>query len=177
MKTNPTAMTRPAYENPNYRESRLDISDVEELADQLDTRFRLPGGFRVGWDGLLGLIPGVGDLVTNGISFYIIFRAADAGCPPSVLLRMALNVLVDNLIDAIPFLGNIFDFFWKANSKNLELLRRYTFDPRRTTRSSRGVVFATLFAIAVLIFGTMALAAYLLYTLFRYLADSGATYY
>ncbi|HEX4923875.1 MAG TPA: DUF4112 domain-containing protein [Bdellovibrionales bacterium] len=168
---NPSGAPRTKYDT--FHDVSDAVSEVRELARQLDTRFKLPGGIPVGWDGLIGLIPGVGDLATNAISFYIIFRAADAGCPPSVLMRMGLNVLIDNILDAIPFLGNVFDFFYKSNTKNLALMERYALDPARTARGSRGVVVATLFAVATAIFGAMALAAYLAYSLFKYLSDTG----
>ncbi|RYE92224.1 MAG: DUF4112 domain-containing protein [Oxalobacteraceae bacterium] len=60
----------------------------------LDSKYRLPGGFRVGWDGILGFIPGLGDVATSGISLYILFQAAILGAPPAVLGRMLREVIV-----------------------------------------------------------------------------------
>jgi hypothetical protein len=119
--------------------------DIKRLSKLMDSEFGAPGGFRFGWDGLLGLIPFVGDLVTNGASLYIVLRAAGLGCPPSVLLRMGLNLFIDNLLDVIPLLGNILDFVWRANNKNVALLESYLKAPDRTVRSSRVVVWFTVF--------------------------------
>lgn len=65
---------------------------VQRLARLMDSSIRLPGGFRIGVDGLIGLVPGIGDLATAGVSFYIIVQAVRAGVPTRVLTRMALNV-------------------------------------------------------------------------------------
>ncbi|MCC2680235.1 MAG: hypothetical protein K0R29_2811, partial [Pseudobdellovibrio sp.] len=117
---------------------RLDNSshDVRILADWLDSKFRLPLGIRIGFDSILGFIPGVGDLVTNVTSIYIIARAAMLGCPPTVLMQMAFNVFIDNLIDTIPLLGNFIDVFWRSNTKNVALLDRYLQQPDRVRKSS-----------------------------------------
>lgn len=124
--------------------------DLKKLSVLLDSQYGV-GAFRFGWDGILGLIPGLGDLVTNGASMYIIIRAAAMGCPASILLRMGGNLFIDNLLDVIPLFGNIFDFIWKANNKNIVLLENYLGDPQRTVRSSRIVVWLTvLFLIAMM---------------------------
>ncbi|RZA04336.1 MAG: DUF4112 domain-containing protein [Proteobacteria bacterium] len=119
------------------------------LAEMLDSKFRLPGGIRVGWDGILGFIPGLGDVATSGISLYILFQAAMMGAPPAILGRMALNILIDNVLDFIPVIGNLFDFFWKSNLKNIALLDRYLADPARTARRSRWAIALTVAAVAI----------------------------
>jgi hypothetical protein len=149
-----------------------DISDVRRLARELDSKFEVLG-IRVGWDGVLGLFPGIGDLVTNAMSFYILFRAADLGCPPSVLLRMGFNIFVDNLFDAIPILGNVFDVFYRSNLKNLALIERYAQDPHRTARTSRAVVFGLLFVFALLMIAMVGFAVWGVIKLFQYLGDGG----
>lgn len=129
------------------------LREVRKIADFLDSKFHLPFGWKIGWDGILGLIPGIGDLTTNLISFYILYQAAVIGCPLSVVLRMFLNVLIDNVLDTIPLLGNIFDFMWKANNKNLAIIESYLQQPHKTVRSSQAVVFATLVLLALLLVG------------------------
>lgn len=129
------------------------LAEIRKLAHLLDSRFRLPFGWKIGWDGILGLIPGIGDIATNSLSLYIIFRAALLGCPPSVLLRMGLNLAVDNLLDLIPLLGNLFDFVWKANNKNLALLESYLLRPRRVTIASRVLIALTLALILAVLGG------------------------
>ncbi|MDZ7826915.1 MAG: DUF4112 domain-containing protein [Gammaproteobacteria bacterium] len=98
---------------------------MHRLAGLMDSSVRLPGGFRVGVDGLIGLIPGIGDLAAAGTSFYIIALAARAGVPRRGLARMALNVAVDAGIGAIPVLGDLFDFAFKANLRNARLMDKY----------------------------------------------------
>ncbi len=91
----------------------------------MDSSVRLPGGFRVGVDGLIGLVPGVGDLAAAGVSFYIVAQAAHAGVPARVLARMVLNVALDAVVGAIPVLGDVFDVAFKANLRNARLMDAY----------------------------------------------------
>lgn len=130
------------------------LSQIRSLAQILDSRFEGPYGWRFGLDGIIGLIPVVGDIVTSSFSFYILYGAAMMGCPPTVILRMGLNILLENLADMIPLVGNLFDFYWKANQKNVALLENYLIQPRQTARSSQitlGLVL--LFILFVLISG------------------------
>lgn len=97
---------------------------LEALSRWLDDLIRIPVvGWRFGLDALIGLVPGVGDTVTTIASFYILVAGVRYGVPKITLLRMALNIGIDYLAGVIPFLGDIFDFFWKSNSKNLDLLK------------------------------------------------------
>ncbi|UYG04719.1 DUF4112 domain-containing protein [Halomonas sp. LR3S48] len=98
---------------------------VQRLARLMDSSIRLPGGFRIGVDGLVGLVPGVGDLATAGVAFYIIVQAARAGVPTRVLTRMALNVGLDAVIGTVPLVGDVFDFAFKANLRNARLMDAY----------------------------------------------------
>ena len=143
------------------------MQDIRRIAEYLDSKYKLPFGWKVGWDGILGLIPGVGDTVTNVLSFYIVIRAAQLGCPPSVILRMGINILIDNLIDVVPLLGNFFDFFWKSNTKNIQLLENYVAHPRKVTAASRIVVFLTL----ALILGLMVLTFFVAFKIAAWIWD------
>ncbi len=98
---------------------------VHRLARLMDSSVRLPGGFRIGIDGLIGLVPGVGDLAAAGVSFYIVAQAAHAGVPARVLARMVLNVALDAVVGAIPVLGDVFDVAFKANLRNARLMDAY----------------------------------------------------
>lgn len=143
--------------------------DLKGLARFLDSKFQLPGGLRIGWDGILGFIPGLGDVVTNTLSMYIIARAAALGCPPSVIIRMGGNVLLDNLFDLVPVLGNFFDIFWKSNLRNIELVEKFQASPERTTIASRIlVVAAVIFVFAVLI-GSVILIGFTAFWVFEQL--------
>lgn len=148
-----------------------DLQDLKKLAEWLDSKYRLPGGFRIGWDGILGFVPGVGDFVTSLVSLYIMARAAAIGVSPTVIVRMGLNVLLDNLFDLVPFIGNFFDIFWKANTKNMALVERYVSDPRRTTRSSKVAVFFTLLIVAAVLVASAALIIWVVALLWNYLVQ------
>lgn len=102
-----------------------ELRQLDRLAVLLDARFRVPGtSFRVGWDGILGLIPVIGDTATVVPSLYLIWRARQLRAPTSVLLRMAFNSVVDYLLGSIPLFGDLFDAAFKANLRNIRLLRR-----------------------------------------------------
>ncbi|WP_425410276.1 DUF4112 domain-containing protein [Hyphococcus sp.] len=99
---------------------------VNKLADFLDTKYRLPIiGYRFGWDSILGLIPGVGDTASAAISMYIIWEARRAGAGLGLIVRMIYNVLIDTILGAVPLFGDIFDFAFKANLRNAQLLQEH----------------------------------------------------
>lgn len=103
-----------------------DTSDIEQLADWLDTRFTLPGtNLRFGLDSLIGLIPGIGDGVTALLGLYIVGRARELGASPWLIARMLANLGIDSVLGAVPLLGDVFDFAFKANAKNIRLLMRH----------------------------------------------------
>ena len=102
------------------------LKRVRVLSRLLDEQFRIPGTTqRIGLDGLLGLIPGVGDAAGALLSAYILYEAIRLGTPTSVLLRMVANIGIDTVVGAIPVAGDIFDIAWKANKKNAVLLGAY----------------------------------------------------
>jgi len=107
--------------------SRPDAADrlarLDRLADRLDDNFRVLG-IRFGWDSILGLIPGVGDVAAAAPGVYIITEAARMGAGRSVLARMGLNSAIDFVIGGVPLLGDIFDVAFKSNRRNIALLKR-----------------------------------------------------
>lgn len=99
---------------------------LEQLAGLLDARFALPGtGIRIGLDSVVGLIPGVGDTVMLLPSLYMIMKARGLGVPFDVLAQMAVNSLIDFSIGTIPVVGDLFDVAFKANRRNVALMRHY----------------------------------------------------
>lgn len=110
------------------------IADVEALARWMDYAFVLPGGFRYGLTGIIGLIPGIGDLFDALLSLYIVGRAVQLGIPRITVARMVLNVGIEALAGAVPFLGAAFDTVFKANRRNYKLLRSQLFAPRQQNR-------------------------------------------
>jgi hypothetical protein len=108
---------------------------MEEVADWLDSRFAVPGtNLRFGLDFLLGILPGIGDGVAALPAAYLIFRARQMGAPRGVLIRMFLNLAIDLMLGAVPLLGDLFDFGFKANRRNVALLKRYFKKPKQTHR-------------------------------------------
>ena len=102
------------------------LQQVRILADLMDNRFVIPGTtFRIGLDGLIGLIPGIGDVATTVISAYIVYLAHQVNLPRHVLARMIFNVAVDMTVGIVPVLGDALDVAWKANLKNVRLLERH----------------------------------------------------
>lgn len=95
---------------------------VHALARLMDSSLRLPGGYRVGVDGLIGMLPVLGDVAAAGVSLFIVVEAGRAGTPAVTLARMVANVALDALIGAIPVLGDLFDFAFKANLRNARLM-------------------------------------------------------
>lgn len=137
------------------------------LARILDNAFEVPGtGFRIGLDPIIGLIPGVGDLLGSGLSAYILWLGARAGAPVPVLARMFLNVALEMLVGTIPLVGDLFDAGWKANQRNVDLLEEYLEMPRRTTTASRVFVGFSILLIAAMVAGTIWLGAQLLQWIF-----------
>jgi hypothetical protein len=97
----------------------------------LDEAFRVPGtSIRVGWDPIIGLVPGIGDFSTALLSCGIVLQAHRLRLPRVVQLRMLINVAIDLLIGAIPLLGDAADVFWKSNSMNMALLERHAHQTR-----------------------------------------------
>jgi Domain of unknown function (DUF4112) len=111
------------------RTTAADMS-LDRLSWLMDDLFRVPGlGWRFGLDALVGLIPGFGDTATSLVSFYILVAAVRQGVPKITITRMAVNVALDYLIGSLPFVGDLFDAWWKSNQKNVALLKeRATID-------------------------------------------------
>lgn len=136
--------------------ARNDLDRLRTLTRVLDELIRIPGTrFRIGLDGLIGLVPGAGDLVGGAAAAYALVAAARLGAPGSVIVRMTGNILVDLLIGALPVLGDVFDFGWKANRRNLDLLERLSADPQGTRASSRAVVAAAVLVVVAAVAGAI----------------------
>jgi len=107
--------------------SRLDA--LRKVARLLDTAFPVPGtSARFGLDPILGLLPGLGDLVAPLFTLGLILQARDIGVPGVVLLRMIANVAIDTIVGLVPLAGDLFDFAWKSNVRNLALLEQHAYE-------------------------------------------------
>lgn len=112
-----------------------DLVALRRFAFFMDEAFTLPGTrFRVGFDALLGLIPGIGDIAGGVMSMWIIAGALRHRVPARVIARMLLNVGIDLLFGAVPVAGDVFDFLFEENMRNMRLLEKYR-DRRREPRT------------------------------------------
>ncbi len=101
-----------------------EIARLDALARALDAQFKIPfTRFRVGWDGILGLVPVLGDAVAFAPAAYLIWRARALGVSSATIARMGVNTGIDVVIGSIPLVGSIFDIGFKANLRNIALLR------------------------------------------------------
>jgi hypothetical protein len=141
------------------------LADVEALARWMDYAFVLPGGFRFGLAGFIGLIPGIGDVMDSLISLYIVNRALQLGIPRVGVARMVLNIGIEGLLGAAPFIGDLFDIVFKANRRNYVLLNSYLAQPQR----QRGMDWLFLLATVLVSIAAIALPIWLLSLLIRHL--------
>ena len=139
---------------------------VERTSYLLDERFRIPGTrFRFGLDPILNLIPFAGDISGLILSAVLVFTMARHGVSRKVVILMTLNILIDFLIGAIPFIGQVFDFFYKANSRNISLLKKH-YEEGRYQGSGSGI----LIGIFVFILVVFTLGIFMLWKLLEWLA-------
>ncbi|MDR3735263.1 MAG: DUF4112 domain-containing protein, partial [Acidobacteriaceae bacterium] len=112
----------------------FDDENLDLLSHVLEDCFRIPGtSIRFGIDGIIGLIPGLGDIITGLAACIIVVAAWFRGVPYITLVRMLVNVAIDIVIGAIPFIGDVFDIAWKANRRNYKLLTRHLAEPHHHT--------------------------------------------
>ena len=129
----------------------------------LDQAARVPGtSFRFGLDAIIGLIPGFGDAATALVGMYGLVVARQLGAPASIQLRMLANLGLDTIFGAIPLFGDLFDFAFKANSRNRVLLERWLVSPHTTHRTSALLLIAMIALLIGLIVGAVWLAFALL---------------
>ena len=133
------------------------VTRARRLARLLDDLIRVPGtNIGIGLDPIIGLIPGVGDMIGGLMSSYILLLAAREGVPASVLARMLGNIALDSLVGVVPVVGDLFDVGMKSNRRNVDLLERYLATPSRTRAASRGVVALVFLAAILLVVGVIA---------------------
>jgi hypothetical protein len=140
-----------------YRaDERLPVRDpwIEHLAYLMDGAIPI-GRWSIGLDPLLGLLPGIGDLLGALISMVIVMRAVQAGIPRIAVARMMTNIAIDTLVGSIPILGDAFDFAYKSNLKNLRIYEQTLYDQRGATARHWGFFLALLAGIAVVIGGAV----------------------
>ena len=145
------------------------LKRMRALSRFLDNSIQLPGGYRIGADPLIGLIPAAGDLIAAGLSFWIIYDAALLGLPKRVLGRMLGNVLLEMVVGSIPGLGDVFDAAWKANARNLRLVDLH-YTPTMRPRTERGIFKVMVLVAALLLLfwiGAVFISFSLIFALFN----------
>ena len=146
------------------------VTRARGLARLLDDLIRIPGTkIGIGLDPIIGLIPGVGDVVGGLMSTYILMVAAQEGVPASVLMRMLGNIALDSLVGVVPVVGDLFDVGVKSNRRNVDLLESYLAAPGKTKAASRGVVALVLLAMILLVVGVIATGVWVVRLLGRLL--------
>ena len=133
--------------------------NLDLLSHVLDDWFRLPGtSIRFGLDGIIGLIPGLGDILAGLASCIIVVAAWFRGVPYVGLIRMVVNIAIDVLVGTIPLIGDAFDIAWKANRRNYALMTRHLKHPRKHTWKD----YAFLLCIALVLFAIFAVPVVLI---------------
>lgn len=130
-----------------------EISQARAIARVMDGLVPLPGGARLGLDAVVGLIPGVGDLMGAAASAYIVLLAIRAGASRPAVIRMVGNIVVDTMAGAIPLLGDLFDLGWKSNTKNLAIMERELVSTGVRAHKSKALLVAVVIGILVALGG------------------------
>lgn len=154
------------------RTAQEDLNDaLDVLSDWLDSRFAIPGtSWRIGVDSILGLIPGVGDVLSVALSFFILAAGLHYGVPRITLVRMGINVALDFVVGSIPIVGDAFDVWFKSNRRNVAMIQRARMGG---SAARRGVAVDWLFVAAIcavlaaILIGATALVWMVLGALFR----------
>ena len=141
------------------------IKSLARLAKLMDSQFTIPGtNIKFGLDALIGLVPGVGDFATFLISGMMLSVLAKNGASGFVLSRMTLNIVLDALLGSIPILGDLFDVGFKANERNLKLMREHYLEGRH-----RGSALKVIIPLLLLLLIVVGVIAWLSYKLFAWL--------
>ena len=141
-----------------------DLKWVDRITQLMDSKFRVPGTeFRFGLDPILGFVPGLGDATSLAVSGSLIYYMAKFGASKKLIFMMIGNVVLDATVGSIPILGNIFDFTFKANQRNIRMLRRYHEEGKY-----RGSSKKLLLTIAAVFIGLIGLVLYGTWELLSY---------
>lgn len=141
------------------------LKEINVLAKLMDSQFRVPGtDFRFGLDGIIGLIPGVGDISSFAVSAYMLWIMTKNGASGYVLARMVANVLVDASIGSIPIIGDLFDIAFKANMRNLRLMQEHYQEGRH-----RGSAMKVIIPVLIILFLVIAAIVWGIYELLAWI--------
>ena len=160
----------PAPDDERQRRARVELERLRGITRLMDQAFGVPGTkWRFGLDALFGLVPGLGDIAGGLIGVYGLHIAWRLRAPVVIQLHMLTNIALDAVIGTIPILGDVFDFVYKAQTRNLAMLDEWLQTPHEAKRRSRrGLVFIPL-AILVVFATLTILGVWLLYILVHWL--------
>lgn len=148
--------------SPKSRDRHPALERLRTLSYLLDNSIPIPlTRYRIGLDPLLGLIPGGGDVVGAILSAYIVFEAARFGLPKETLIQMLGNLVTDATLGSLPFIGDLFDATWKANSRNLALLEAHARNPFPQPGANKGFIVLLIALLVLIVVGVGAIAALL----------------
>jgi hypothetical protein len=135
---------------------------LDRLTFLLDQAIRVPGtNFRFGLDPIISLLlPAFGDSIAALMSVYIVIVSVRYGLPKGVIARMVFNIGADFLIGSVPLFGDLFDFAWKANKKNMQLLNRHALGEGRSKWSDWGWLFLLIGSLGLVVIGLLAVLIY-----------------
>lgn len=155
------------------RRSRVPLNAQGEPIDKhldrisfiMDDVMRVPGtNLRFGIDPIISLlVPFAGDLIGTLVSAYVVLVSVRYGLPKIVITRMVFNIGIDYVIGTLPVIGDVFDFVWKSNDKNMALLNKYASGAGRSFWSDWAWVFFLLGGLGLLVFGFLAIVVFSLY--------------
>jgi hypothetical protein len=151
-----TIVAEPVPQISSRAERRL--ARMRLLSRLLDTAILLPGGYRIGLDPIIGLLPGFGDFVGGTLSVWLIYDAARLGISKRTLTRMAINVIFDTAAGSVPVIGDVLDAVWKSNARNMRLVEA-EYKPGQGERSFARIGLAMLL-ILFATYGAFIAAAY-----------------
>lgn len=132
------------------------LARLRRLAWWLDEGVRVPGtSIRIGLDPILGLVPGLGDAAGALLGVSILVEAVRRGVPRATVIRVVGNIILDTVIGAVPVIGDVFDWVWKSNRRNLQLLERHSIEPLKSRRKDRLLVVSLLALLVVICVGLL----------------------
>lgn len=164
--------TRAGNGDERQARGRRDLERLRAIAQLFDQAFAVPGTrWRFGVDALFGLIPGLGDVVGALVGVYALHVARRLRAPAAIQLHMLANIALDALIGTVPVLGDLFDFVFKSQTRNMALLDAWVDTPHETTRRSvRGLLWVPLAVLLVFIALTI-VGVWVLFLFFQWLMN------
>jgi len=145
------------------------------ISKWLDELIRIPGtNFRIGLDPIMAFVPGIGDFLASSLGLVTVIESVRTGVAPSVVGRMGLNMLINALIGIVPFIGPAFSAFFKSNTRNLQLLRRWQEGEAHEVRRGSRLMMGIVVGLAFLIFGTVLIGwSFILWSFWKTLHGDG----